>query len=182
MRQKGYPMLRWVPNDAVLGVIRDALRLLRAHGRQSIVVSVTLYVENTRSASAVPDVTGNTTNFISALEDEITKVRVDGSPNALHTFAAFCSSDIFVTGKSGFSHLAAMLCPSIPLVLAVPFWIKYSNETPHILPLTLNNTATYYNRHARLSFELESAYSIDEAAFESGIACSVHDVLALEPP
>ena len=60
MRRKGYPALRWVPNDAVLGVIRDALRLLRAHGRQSIVVSVTLYVENTRSASAVPDVTGNT--------------------------------------------------------------------------------------------------------------------------
>ena len=92
MRQKGYPALRWVPNDAVMGVIRDALRLLRAHGRQSTVVSVTLYVENTKSASAVPDVTGNTTNFISALEDEITKVRVDGSPDALHTFAAFCSS------------------------------------------------------------------------------------------
>ena len=53
-----------------------------------------------------------------------THVFTDNEITALQSFTVFCESDVLVTSKSGFAHLASMLCPP-KLVIAIPFWCPY---------------------------------------------------------
>ena len=87
-----------------------------------------LYVEGATSAAAVPDLdpdnTQGHTNFQERLAQygNVEVVRSD----TLSSFARACSTDILITGKSGYSYLMSLLCET-PVVLAFPFWHSYKS-------------------------------------------------------
>ena len=54
-----------------------------------------------------------------------TYVLTDDEVNALQSFSVLCHALILVATRSGFSHLAAAICPSVRLVVAAPFWCPY---------------------------------------------------------
>lgn len=47
-----------------------------------------------------------------------------GSNNSIEAFEEMCFSDVMITGASGFSHMASILCKT-PVVLGIPFWLSY---------------------------------------------------------
>ena len=49
-----------------------------------------------------------------------------GPRHLLDAFETLCTADVSILSKSGFSHLAAVLCPR-PVFLAMPFWHSFQN-------------------------------------------------------
>jgi hypothetical protein len=47
-----------------------------------------------------------------------------GSWDSLEAFDEMCFSDILITGTSGFSYMAGILCKT-PIILGIPFWHTY---------------------------------------------------------
>ena len=82
-----------------------------------------------KSAAQIPDLDTENTHGFTNFETRLARygsVSLVDEPDPLTSFARACSSDILITGKSGYSHLIALMCGS-PVVLAFPFWHSYTN-------------------------------------------------------
>lgn len=151
---------RWIPNAAYISILRDVLKIIQ--GRVRCKPVITLLVEKARSVSEVLDFDGvSRSDFNASLQDFPDVLLRLGADEAISDFKQMCSSNILVTGKSGFSYMAAILCPK-PIVLAVPFWHSYKN-VPNVISLSPNGSAPFNVKGA--TGTLATKYTIDGVKF-----------------
>jgi len=131
-RNAAYVEQRYVPNVAFVRLIDALISSLEQLGDGSRYRVVVLC--EGAAGGVVPDVDGTFTNFSRALKPHARLELLDGPKDAIDAFEAMCNADVLVTSKSGFSHLAALLCDK-PVVLAVPSWLSY-DCVPNALPLS----------------------------------------------
>lgn len=153
---------RWVPNAAYVEILKDILTLMQS--RVTCKAVITLLVEKATSVREVPDFDGVSTSDFSASFQDFPNVDVRlGAGKALSDFQQMCNSNILVTGKSGFSHMAAVLCPK-PIVLAIPFWHSYKN-VPNAISLYPIASVSFNVSGA--SSSLVTRYVIDSGKFDA---------------
>ena len=135
--------IRLLPNNLYIKLINDCLNSIRREGNHTN-ITLNILAENSEH-NAVPDVTpGKYTNFHRVAQQmnwKNTNIVVHGHNHPDRAFHTMCQSDILITGTSGFSHLAALLCDK-PLVLAIPFWLTY-DCIPKAIYLLKANTSVY---------------------------------------
>ena len=81
-----------------------------------------------KSATKIPDLDSENTHGSTNFQERLARygsVELDES-DPLTSFARACSSDLFITSKSGYSHLISLMCGS-PIILAFPSWLSYAN-------------------------------------------------------
>ena len=114
-------MVRTIPNQFYLEMLRKIMQILQENGKTA--TSVTLHVEGASNATHVPNLDGTFTDFETPLGVYGASI-VFGPAHPVLALADICSSQIFVGAKSGFTHLAALLCVNT-LTLAPRFWHSY---------------------------------------------------------
>ncbi len=113
--------LRIVAVSAYTSVLKQLSSKLMQLGKDRM--HVYLFCEGMREPASIQDVNGTFVNLKRELSlDNVTFSA--GDTDALQAFDDMCASDILITGTSGFSHLASILCRT-PIVLAMPFWHSY---------------------------------------------------------
>lgn len=91
-------------------------------------VDVRLYCEGMKPPASIPKATD--WSLVDLREEVIFDSTIQnvtilpGSDNTLQAWDDMCFSDVLITGTSGFSHLASILCKT-PVILGVPFWHSY---------------------------------------------------------
>lgn len=147
---------RWVSNRAYVDVIVGLRE--RVHALfPSRHVQVILLAEGADAPQRVPDYNGSMTDFTALLHPSPVLL---GRLDALGAFDDMCTADILVAGKSGFSHLAALLCKK-PMVVFFPSWLPYS-FSPQAVPVK-----TQSRRLPRSSITFVDGGNVDQTLFES---------------
>ena len=117
---------RLVHENAYVDVLNQLFKKLARLGQHEI--EIRLFCEEMVSPSKIP----------SAIDWELVDLREKisfdrttqsikifaGSNNSIEAFEEMCFSDVLITGASGFSHMASILCKT-PVVLGIPFWLSY---------------------------------------------------------
>ena len=115
-----------LPNRAYVRVVHEVLRIL-GDRRCEVVVQSDAGADVQRFPDAnVTQLSNLTREFAPAT------VRL-GPADTVAAFESLCTSDIVVTSRSGFSWMAAILCPK-PVFLAAPFWHSL-RAVPNVVPL-----------------------------------------------
>ena len=118
----------------------DLLQQLTGRLQHSAIVQ--LAAEGASNARSVPDIDSSVTNFQDLLPRATVMVAsAHGEHAELLAFHTLCFSDVLITGKSGFSFMAAMLCKQ-PVILAMPFWIPY-RVVPNARTLSTHGSKSY---------------------------------------
>ena len=121
----------------------DLLQQLTGRLQHSAIVQ--LAAEGASDARSVPDIDSSVTNFQQLLPSAtVTVASGHGEHAELLAFHTLCFSDVLITGKSGFSFMAAMLCKK-PVILAMPFWIPYK-VVPNARTLSTHGSKSYMVR------------------------------------
>jgi hypothetical protein len=75
-----------------------------------------------------------------------------------------CFSDILITGTSGFSHIATILCKT-PIVLGMPFWNSYE-YIPNAITLDVSRKNMQVRSVGVESANIFHGASYDETKFD----------------
>ena len=134
---KGYQ--RFVANMAYIALLKQTLTDIRKSGFDDE-IEIRIVTEGA-DARGVPDVVPGMRTPATAFTSHISGVKatvVKGT--SLDAFHAMCKADLLIAGTSGFSQLAAFLCPRV-FVLAIPFWNSYAcASNVHMLQRTANGS------------------------------------------
>ena len=117
---------RLIPNEAYTKLLDSILRSLRTVGWKHR-VDVEFHAEGGALPARVPDFNGTFTDYVATARSlgwKSTSMRL-GNVDPRKAVSSICGADLFITGASSFSLLAAMFCPR-PLLLTVPFWHDYT--------------------------------------------------------
>lgn len=121
---KGQAELRLTAVSAYTSVLKQFIPKLMELGKHKFVIH--LFCEGMEPPASIPDVNGKVVNLGAEFPPPLKKVIsfVPGDSDAIQAFDDMCHSDILITGTSGFSHLASILC-STPVILRMPMWHSY---------------------------------------------------------
>ena len=125
-RNDGQAARRLIPNEAYTKLLDSILRSLRTVGWKHR-VDIELHAEGGRLPARVPDFNGKFTDYDATAKSlgwKSTSMRL-GDADPREAVRSICEADLFITGASSFSLLAALFCPR-PLLLTVPFWHAYT--------------------------------------------------------
>ena len=149
--------LRIVAVSAYTSVLKQLSSKLIQLGKNRM--HVCLFCEGMREPASIQDVNGTFVNLKRELSLENVTFSA-GDTDALQAFDDMCASDILITGTSGFSHLASILCRT-PIILAMPFWHSYDyipnamnlqiGKGKYTLPNTANKTPFTFTNSARFN-------------------------------
>ena len=133
---------RLVHENAYVDLLNQLINKLEGIGRHTI-IEIRLFCEDMVYPSNIPSAVDWELVDLReklAFNDSITKdLKVfAGSNNSIEAFDEMCFSDVLITGTSGFSHMASILCKT-PIVLGIPFWLSYD-----YVPNALVSTVTKY--------------------------------------
>jgi hypothetical protein len=157
---------RLVPVSAYKSVLGQLLSKLKKISKTN--VHIHIFCEGMKVPFMVQEVNGTYIDLrrdILVYNSSIQNVTFfHGATNPLEAFDAMCFSDILITGTSGFSYLASILCKT-PVIMAVPFWHSY-HFVPNavLLDVTKENYTLPYIKN--LTIGLISSMQFNESHFE----------------
>lgn len=107
---------RWAYNRSYMDLISILKRKFVEYS-----LNFTIITEGSENVSLIQDADGTWSSF-AGLHSQL---RI-GPKDPIDSFLTMCDADILVTGLSGFSYLAALLCQP-KLTLGMPFWHRFDN-------------------------------------------------------
>lgn len=167
-KPSNYAEARLVHESMYMNVLNQLLRKLLELGKFE--VNIRLYCEGMKPPAKIPGASNWTLidfkDGIDFFVPSVQNVTIEQGPmDGLQAWDDMCFSDILVTGASGFSYLASILCSS-PLILAVPFWHSYS-YLPNAMMLSVERTKTQIPWLLLESANLITSASFNETEFDS---------------
>ena len=118
---------RLVHENAYVDILKQLMRKIEGFGQRNI--EIRIFCEDMVPPSKIPSavdwelVDFREKLFFNNSSTQDIKI-LAGSNNSIEAFEEMCFSDVLITGASGFSHMASILCKT-PIVLGIPFWLSY---------------------------------------------------------
>jgi hypothetical protein len=158
---------RLVDENAYGIVLHQLLNKFEGFGVRHI--EVRLYCEGMDAPAKVPSaVSWELVDFqeLVMMNNSIQNVSISpGSSDSIEAFDEMCFSDILITGTSGFSHMASILCKT-PIILAMPFWLSYDN-IPNAMTLDVSRKSMEVRSVAVARASIIHSASFNETKFDT---------------
>lgn len=158
---------RLVDENAYGIVMNQLLNKFEGFGVRNI--EVRLYCEGMDAPAKVPSaVSWELVDFqeLVMMNNSIQNTSISpGSWDSIEAFDEMCFSDILITGTSGFSHMASVLCKT-PIILGMPFWLSYDN-IPNAMTLDVSRKSMEVRSVAVARASIIHEASFNETKFDT---------------